>query len=84
MRGGLFERVGFPIALPNINFHHYKFTFMGSNEAESDVLGPEAKREGRSREQEAESDISAGEKWISFKFSAPGIRMNADKIERVF
>ncbi|MEG3840689.1 ATP-binding protein [Microcoleus sp. herbarium14] len=61
-----------------------KFCFLGQEEAKSDVLGLEAKREGGRREKEAESDISAGEEWISFKVSDTGIGMNAEQIERVF
>ena len=57
---------------------------MGEKKAASDVLGPEAKREGGSREKEAESDVSAGEKWMSFQISAPEIGMNAEQIERGF
>ncbi|MEG4808354.1 ATP-binding protein [Microcoleus sp. F8-D3] len=61
-----------------------KFNFIGSEEVASDVLGLEAKREGGKKEKKLESDISAGEEWISFKISDTGIGINAEQIERVF
>ena len=61
-----------------------KFSFLGEEEVKSDVLSLEAKREGEKRKKESESDISAGEEWISFKVSDTGIGMSAEQIERVF
>ncbi|MEG4502605.1 ATP-binding protein [Microcoleus sp. F6_B4] len=61
-----------------------KFNFIGSEAVASDVLGLEAKREGGKKEKKLESDISAGEEWISFKISDTGIGINAEQIERVF
>ena len=61
-----------------------KFSFLGEEEVESDVLGVEAKGEGEKRKKESESDISAGEEWISFKVSDTAIGMKAEQIERVF
>ncbi|MEG4575965.1 ATP-binding protein [Microcoleus sp. N3A4] len=61
-----------------------KNIFLGQEKVESDVLGLETKWEGETSEKELESDISAGEEWISFKVSDTGIGMNAEQIERVF
>ena len=61
-----------------------KFSFLGEEEVESDVLGLEAKREREKRKKESKSDILAGKEWISFKVSDSGIGMKAEQIERVF
>ncbi|MEG4224992.1 hypothetical protein QUA35_01270 [Microcoleus sp. N9_B2] len=70
--------------LQNIEFRQYRFIIFGEKEAASDVLDPEAQPEGGSREKEAESEISATKKWMSFQVSDTRIGMNAEQIERVF
>ncbi len=80
----MFEKGRFPIRLQNIEFRQYKFIIFGDKEAASDVLDSETQREGGSREKEAESDISAGKKWMIFQVSDTRIGMNAEQIERVF
>lgn len=84
MPPGMFEKGGFPIVLQKIEFRQYKFIIFGEKEAAWDVLDSEAQRKWGNRKKEAESDISAGKKWMSFQVSDTRIGMNAEQIERVF